>query len=374
MQSTDLKDMRNERANGHGIKRNLFLRLNTWLVILAIAGLGVGIPALVLTYLALKQPEPGVLIETISDTNVLDLRRPLQDLSINFRGQDVQEQNLNLKIITINVLNNGEVDILINHYDYEDDWGIKFENGEVIEARLIDTNSDYLRSKIVPQRMGTDTVVFPKVIFEKGKSFAVEVLLLHSKNKSPSISPVGKIAGIDTISVLTRPLTRQEVSIFKEIFRGSIPVHTLRFLIYQAGFLAIFGIAVIGLSLCHGDRDVANEERKTRILDTQTIHKIDEEGIRNFLISHYESKGISGLKHMQMLIKNSEGLEAIMQEEQLDPSATRAFDMKILSLVYSNTLNDLAKIGVTKKGQDSKIIVSPMFSEALDDLVSELEG
>ena len=130
MQSTDLKDMKNERANGHRINRNLFLRLNTWLVILAIAGLGVGIPALVLTYLALKQPEPGVLIETISDTNVLDLRRPLQDLSINFRGQDVQEQNLNLKIITINVLNNGEVDILINHYDYEDDWGIKFETGK----------------------------------------------------------------------------------------------------------------------------------------------------------------------------------------------------------------------------------------------------
>ena len=63
-----------------------------------------------------------------------------------------------------------------------------------------------------------------------------------------------------------------------------------------------------------------------------------------------------------------------MQEEQLDPSATRAFDMKILSLVYSNTLNDLTKPGVTKRGQDSKIIVSPMFSEALDDLVSELEG
>ena len=272
------------------------------------------------------------------------------------------------------MVNNGEVDILTNHYDQEHDWGIKFEHGEVIEARLIDTNSDYLRSKIIPERTGSDTVVFPKIIFEKGKSFAVEILLLHSKNKSPSISPVGKIAGIDTISILTRPLTGQEVSILSEIFRGSIFAHALRFLIYQAGFLAIFLIGVVGLSLWLGDRDVADQERKARILKTRSIHGIREEETRNFLISQYELKDINGLKHLQILIRNSEGLEPIMREEQSEYSASRAIDMRLLSLVYSNTLNELVKIGVAKLEQENKVAVSPEFIEALDDLVSELEG
>ena len=353
--------MRTERVNGHGGKRNFFLRLDNWTIILTIVSLGVGILGAVLAYFALRQPEPEVLFETISDTNVLDVRRPLQDLSINFRGQDVQEQNLNLRIMTINIVNSGEIDILPNHYDNDDDWGIKFNDGEVIEARLIDTNSDYLQSKIVPQRVSTDTVVFPKVIFEKGNAFAVEVLLLHSKNKSPSISPVGKIAGIETISVLTRPLTKQEVGLFTEIFRGSIPVHVVRFLIYQAGFLAISIIVVVALSLCFGHRDVSNEERKTRILETRSIHKFDEKVIRNFLISRYESTGINGLKHIQALINN------------LNAPAIETIDAQLLSVSYSNTLDDLTNLGVLKKGEGEKVIVSPMFGEMLDGLVAELE-
>ena len=108
-------------------------------------------------------------LETISETNILDVRRNLQDLSIVFRGQNVEEQNLNLRILTIEIANTGTIDILPVHYDVEDDWGIKFNAGEVVEARLVDTNSDYLRSKIVPQLLGTDTVAFPKVIFEKGE-------------------------------------------------------------------------------------------------------------------------------------------------------------------------------------------------------------
>ena len=39
--------------------------------------------------------------------------------------------------MTINVLNSGEVDILPSHYDQEDDWGVKFKDGEVIEATYL---------------------------------------------------------------------------------------------------------------------------------------------------------------------------------------------------------------------------------------------
>ena len=152
-------------------KRSILRTSTFWVALIGLASLVVGLLGVVLTYIALKEPQPGVTFETISDTNVLDLRRPLQDLNIVFRGQNVQEQNLNLRIVTINVVNSGEVNILPGHYDHEDDWGLKFKDGEVIEARLVDTSSEYLRSKVVPHRLGVDTVVFPKVIFEKDAFF-----------------------------------------------------------------------------------------------------------------------------------------------------------------------------------------------------------
>ena len=116
---------------------------------------------------------------------------------------------------------------------------MKFKDGEVIEARLVGTNSDYLWSKIVPQRLSVDTVAFPKVIFERGDYFAIEVLLLHPKNESPSISSVGKIAGITEITVLTRPLAKVETSLFTELFQGSALIQVLRVMIYFAGPLLV---------------------------------------------------------------------------------------------------------------------------------------
>ena len=203
----------------------LLSKLAPWL--LPILSLFLAVLSAVLGYLALKQPEPEVVFEIISETNVFDVHRSLQDLDIIFRGEDVRQQNLNLRIVAINVVNSGEVNILTTHYDQEDDWGLKFTNGDVIEARLIETDSDYLRSKITPQILGQDAVAFPKVIFDKGASFAIEVLLLHQKDESPSISAIGKIAGINEITVLTQPLTADESEAASDSFFGGTYIDIL---------------------------------------------------------------------------------------------------------------------------------------------------
>jgi hypothetical protein len=48
------------------------------------------------------------------------------------------------------VINNGEVDILQTQYDQDEVWGLQVIDRRVIEARLIDAGSGYLRTKANP--------------------------------------------------------------------------------------------------------------------------------------------------------------------------------------------------------------------------------
>ena len=377
--------MRTELRGEQTGKRSLLRRPAFWVALITAASLVVGILSLLLAYLALNEPEPGVTFETISDTDVLDLRRPLQDLSIVFRGQDVQEQNLNLRILTINVVNSGGVDILPSHYDHEDEWGIKFKDGQVVEARLVDTSSEYLRSKVVPQRLGIDTVAFPKVIFEEGAFFAVEILLLHPKSESPSISSIGKIAGINKITVLTRPLAREEVSFGTQLFQGSALIQVLRTIIYLVGFfLAIIVVVVVLVGIADPFSRLNARRRRTRILQTRTIRHMDQDEIKDLLIANYESRGTVGLKGLQELIKEPGRLEwvtpparwIVRDHDHIRhwTTANRVFDIESGLIGSWSMLHGLMTTGILTRGEDDCAVIDPTFGEAVDNILGELEN
>ena len=373
--------MRADKSDKQARKANPLKRLDFWIAAVGIGSLVVTIVTLVI---ALREPEASVTIETISDTNVLDLRRPLQDLSIVFRGQNVQEQNLNLRIVTINVVNSGEVDILPNQYDSEDDWGVQFKDGEVIEARLVDTSSDYLQSKVIPERSSVDTVVFPKIILEQGAFFAVEVLLLHSKNELPSISSVGKIAGVDEITVLTRPLSREEVSFATELFRGSALIQAVRVIIYLVGSLIAIIVAILALfAVTTVFSNLNSRKRRSRILQTRVIHQVDQDELRDLLVSHYESSGITGLKELQELLReptrlnwvSPQGWWAIRGHHHVGDWARSnpALDMEFVRLRSQSTLDALMRVGVLKRNDDNSPHIDQEFCKVVDNLVAALE-
>ena len=135
--------------------------ITTVSIVITIVGTAATIAATAFTDGVFTETGPGVSFEIIRETHVLDVKRPLEGQSIVFRGQNVQEHNLNLRIVTINIENSGETDILQSHYDSDDDWGIHITGGEVIEARLVDTNDEYLRTKIVPRPIDMHTITFP---------------------------------------------------------------------------------------------------------------------------------------------------------------------------------------------------------------------
>lgn len=345
--------------------------------------LAIGVLGILLTYASIQEPTPGVTLETISDTNVLDVRRPLQDLSIEFRGQDVQEQNLSLRILTINVVNSGEVDILPGHFDLEDDWGISFDRGEVVEARLVDASSDYLQTKMIPMRMGINSVAFPKAIFEEGSFFAIEVLLLHPKSDTPRIASLGKIAGIDEVTILTRPLAREEVGFLTEVLQGSPSVQFVRALVYPTGIFFFFFAMMLALALFAAVLKMLNAgRRKGRIWRTTTIRKMERVDIRDWLVGQYEKEGLEGLKRLQNVVADSSSLVFLKVTEKTDDGEFELSSMWVGGSEFTDNeftmadlhkqLDELESMSVLKKSEDNTPVFTTWFTANLEKLCADL--
>ena len=92
-------------------------------------------------YSVVHEKKSNISYEIINEVNVLDVRKPLKDLKISFQEEDIQKENLNLRIFSVRVENNGEVDILQSQYDASEVWGIQVQNARIIEVRLINSNS-----------------------------------------------------------------------------------------------------------------------------------------------------------------------------------------------------------------------------------------
>lgn len=188
------------------------------------------------------EKRPVVEYQLINAANVLDLHKPVQDLKISFRGEDIQEGKKNLKIYTIRIANIGGVDILESHFDSKQDWGIRFSNAEIVQApRVVDANSQYLRDNIAPVAGTNNIVAFRKTILERGKYFTVEILVLHDKDTSPQLSVLGKIAGIDNPQVT--PVPQKEISFLGKVFFGDWLVQLARAVLYFFGMV----FAIVGL-------------------------------------------------------------------------------------------------------------------------------
>lgn len=189
----------------------------------------------------LHEDVPSISVLTVNRTNVLDVHEPIEELTILFREVDIQKENLNLCIYTIRVVNDGEVNILQNYYAQEDIWGIQISDGNIIETRLVDSSSEYIRTNINPTVGGEENIVqFRKILFDKQQYFVLDILVLHERDKLPEIIPIGKIAGIDEIRVAELQAGRDEQDFLSQVIDGDVWVHSLRFIMY------LFAIAIIG--------------------------------------------------------------------------------------------------------------------------------
>ena len=190
--------------------------------------------------------QPSIFSQITSEVNVLDINEPLKDLQIIFQGDNIQEKGLNLRIYRVKIENNGGTNITQNDFDQSDNWGIRVENGRVIETRLASSSSEYINANISPSIQDNNLVKFNKSIFDKGDFFTVEFLVLHNKDTLPILYRIGKIAGIQENESEILAIEHSE-PVLSAFFYGNWLVNVVRFVIYFLVSVALFiGLLFLG--------------------------------------------------------------------------------------------------------------------------------
>ena len=339
------------------------------------ASLAFGVLGIVLTavslFLTLREPETRVTFEIISATDVLDLRRSLKDLRIEFRGEDLQDQDLNLKVVKINVANSGETHIRAGDYS-NIDWGIRVVGGQVIEAKVDRSNAANVISTNDLRYIGSDTIGFPKIVLDKRDAFAIELLLLHPNDAEPDIVPIGKIAGVKNFDLSPPPPPGQEVGFVGQAFGGSFRVLAVRSGGYFVGsiiilFASVFGLVGAAIML---DR-VKQWHRRKRVLQTEAIKQIDRVSIRDGLIDLYGSTGLSGLMGLSNIIAEprvimwmehrSEWLILDRHHGSNEETSSLMFDVGDWR-IRSSARDALLTMGVLERGAHDEAIVDPALT------------
>jgi len=350
-------------------------------VLLASAGL----------YSGFHAPTPSISMVSVNEANVLDVHEPLEGLTVSFQGKDIEQEDSNLRILTINVENSGEVDILQGYYDPDDIWGIQVQNGEIIDVRLVDSNSDYITANLNPTVTGEqDIVEFKKVIFEREKFFTLEILVLHEKDKLPEIIPIGKIAGIDRVPVVKYQPGEAEPNFFGQLISGNAWVHFVRFIIYLVAAsmtLVAAGLSAVGVMEL---RDRWKTVRRRRMVERYLEVVSPRGGAKSRILSEmYVNRGPEGLRTVKALLEKENRLRvqarkyerAKKQWEQIDAQETAAeadgaVDTESRRLARARgfwPISDLLDAGLVTLEKFGQVKIDSGFKQLLDGFLEYLE-
>lgn len=323
--------------------------------------------------------QPEITFEIINETNVLDINKSLDDLKIYFQGENIRENDLALKIITLKVDNVGTKDILQNHYDNNDNWGFKINSGEIVEARLINANSEYLKQNVNPKIINENSVKFNKVILEKNKYFLIETLVLYQKNDSIQILPEGKIAGIDKINIRETWKNDSKESLFYITLNGDIWVQLMRLVIYSMIFIILLVLVIIISQKINDFKK--HKQKKDREEKFQNFKKINDnlsndtiEILHNIYVNfgkevlYYMYQDLSDEKSIKKIVANYNKLLKYKDEESFDKRKLKSkYTYDFTTHIFHNLI-DKNIININNK----EINIDDNFMKSMKSLINYL--
>lgn len=254
----------------------------------------------------LAEKSPQIYFDVLTSASVLDIKENIPKLDISFEGIAIKEQKLSLRILSIKVINDSSQDILKNHYDSDDPVGLKVTSGKIIRAELTDASNEYLKRNLSFGTPSTNTIHFKNVIFEAHQYGVVKILVLHPVEQTPSVMPVGHIAGMKQIIVREPYKERAKVSFWSQTFAGTWGVQGVRLITYSILTVLCILLVVIPVSLIGGYAEKIKRKGHVRNFKAVTSLNLNEND--EFIFSRYIEKGVEELFEIQTLIGSDKNL------------------------------------------------------------------
>jgi hypothetical protein len=306
---------------------------------------------------------PKLGIAKIGEINVLEINRNLDELQILYNDVDIKNSGNNIMIITFRIENKGSVNIMKGLFDDNLDWGIEIKNGDVLQARLINSNNKYIIENLEVSILH-NKIIFSKVILEKNTFFDIEIILLNHPDISPEYFMIGKIAGIDTekIEVLSQ-LPSTDKNYIQKIIDDNILVHIGRFFFYLI-ILVVFIIIIILIVLLIdkvGDL-IKKRKRENKIA---SLSDINTKGKYFTLLSRfYIDNGIGDIHQLLSTVLDKSELRKYLEINHKDEYMPAMYYTPMRHISYNKYIVFLQKNGIlTIKGDTISID---------DDFISEI--
>ena len=209
---------------------------------------------------------PEIRVEVLSNTPVFSIKEEVDNLSILFNGVDIRESKQLLSILTIKILNSGNLSITTGDFDENDPLSIVVDSGNVIKADMLNTADSYFKKVFLQSNKIEKGIELPKFILEPGQYFIFKILVLHDASKQPAVKSKGRVAKIGSVDVIST-LESPNLGLIPLSFYGDFSIQAVRVGGYGIGTIAV--LLLIALSFAYSKEKYEQIKRKKRQKDLQ---------------------------------------------------------------------------------------------------------
>ena len=234
-------------------------------------------------------------------------------------------------------------------FDTSKPWGLLVENGEIVEARILSSTSEYINIILNMKITSLNSIEWEKVISEFAESFTIEILVASPLNMPSVVSMLGKIAGIPDIDVVNRQTKQEGTHWIREVFHGNAVIQSARLLIFFFISILMLLATALVLSIFDKFKNYIHKIKRRKIVTRSNIYfrSIELDSYYQQLCEIFIDEGRSGLFSLGELMNDQRfrsstyrfytGKEIIQEDdlillleqiESCEPKCeTRSFDM-----------------------------------------------
>ena len=217
----------------------------------------------------LRDNNPRLDFEVISNAPVISVKQRLDGLDVMYRGQEILKSGKTLSVLLVKVVNQGGSKIVTSDYDPSYPVGVTTNSGILIKTDVFGASSKYLTDAVKIKNSPSSIHILP-VIIEPQEYFLLRILVLHDAAKPPVIRANGKVAGMLGEPQVRQVQLKKEQNFLQEAFGGNFLVQATRAMSY-----AFFVFLIVFVFSLFADKmgSIRRRGQRKRIVDEYKAKK-----------------------------------------------------------------------------------------------------